>query len=483
MGEILKNIVRLSSGHIVAHTINLLVIPIITRIYSPGQYGVFAIYSSLVMLLSAIAPLKMNYALMLPRQRNYAINLLALSIISISIVSLIVCIVSIILHYLRCMPSDWIKKGFEDYLLLVPVGCFLIACAQTFRMWSLRNKQYNIMPISRIAATVGDRSLVLSLGYYTSLGATGLVLGRIVGPLVTSSIIVCRVIMPEIKKIISSINYQTIIRMANRYREYHLLSTLSLFLSKASREIPILLIGVLFDLEIAAYYAFTMRIINLPITLIGDAISNVFFQKTTEIKQSKNNFLQITEKLFNSMFYIACPIVVLTYFYGDVVISAVFGREWTEVGTYTKILIFAFLGQFIYKPVSVLYDTLELQRAKLIFDNIILILRISAILIGALVYNSIVIALCILTISSLIVYLCSIMYIFKRIGKNILKFTVGIFHLFIIVVPFILGVFLIRLYFGELNLIGSALILLLIVVQSLALWNIRYAKIKEKRGG
>ena len=54
-GKFVINVVTLMTGTIISQAIMLGVSPILTRIYSPTEFGLFAIYMSIVSLFSVIA--------------------------------------------------------------------------------------------------------------------------------------------------------------------------------------------------------------------------------------------------------------------------------------------------------------------------------------------------------------------------------------------------------------------------------------------
>ena len=63
------------SGTVISQIIAILVSPILTRIYSPDDYGVFGVYASIVGIVGVIITLKFEAAILLPKDNGKAIRL------------------------------------------------------------------------------------------------------------------------------------------------------------------------------------------------------------------------------------------------------------------------------------------------------------------------------------------------------------------------------------------------------------------------
>lgn len=62
-------------GEVLGKGVAFLALPLITRIYSPEDMGVLALYNSLVMMLAPFGSLKYSNAIVLPKSNEMAINL------------------------------------------------------------------------------------------------------------------------------------------------------------------------------------------------------------------------------------------------------------------------------------------------------------------------------------------------------------------------------------------------------------------------
>ena len=78
--EFTSNVLKLITGTALGQLITVLVSPILTRLYSAEDFGIFAIYISVAGILSVIITLRFEDAIVLPAEDNEAIDLVLLGL-------------------------------------------------------------------------------------------------------------------------------------------------------------------------------------------------------------------------------------------------------------------------------------------------------------------------------------------------------------------------------------------------------------------
>ena len=79
----IKDVGILTSGSVVAQLIGIAAVPILSRYYTPHQFGIFGSVSSIFSVLTVIAALRYHLAIVLPDNDSEALNLFALSTICV----------------------------------------------------------------------------------------------------------------------------------------------------------------------------------------------------------------------------------------------------------------------------------------------------------------------------------------------------------------------------------------------------------------
>jgi O-antigen/teichoic acid export membrane protein len=143
--------------------------------------------------------------------------------------------------------------------------------------------------------------------------------------------------------------------------------------------------------------------IVLPMTLIGSAIAQVFYQRSAELRSHPENLSKSVELVFRRLVAIGLFPAIVLGIAGPELFGIVFGSNWVEAGRYAQILSPWMFILFISSPISILFATLERQELALIVNFIILISRVAALVIGGLT-NNIYITLIIWSGTGVIVY-------------------------------------------------------------------------------
>jgi O-antigen/teichoic acid export membrane protein len=120
----------------------------------------------------------------------------------------------------------------------------------------------------------------------------------------------------------------------------------------------------------------------MPMTLVGGAVSQVFFQKASEEHNRTENLSKVVGEVFKRLVSLGIfPILLLTLIGKDVFI-VVFGARWAEAGIYIQILGLWIFFQFISSPISTLFAVLEKQHYGLLFNGVLFITRATSLIVG-----------------------------------------------------------------------------------------------------
>ncbi|MDC1200166.1 oligosaccharide flippase family protein, partial [bacterium] len=97
--EFSKNVLTLMTGTTISQAIPLAATPILTRIYTPEDFGVLALFSSITAILGLLATGKYEMAILLPKDDKDALNIVYLSVILSAIFSIILFTIVFLFNY------------------------------------------------------------------------------------------------------------------------------------------------------------------------------------------------------------------------------------------------------------------------------------------------------------------------------------------------------------------------------------------------
>ena len=88
----LKDVSFVAGGTVISQGIAILVLPILSRIYTPADFGIAAVFASAITILSHISGLRYYLAIPLPKSDRYANAVIVLSLLVQFIFSLVLCL-------------------------------------------------------------------------------------------------------------------------------------------------------------------------------------------------------------------------------------------------------------------------------------------------------------------------------------------------------------------------------------------------------
>jgi lipopolysaccharide exporter len=400
-GSFLRNVVTLMTGTTFAQALAILVSPILTRLYGPVDYGVLALYSSILGIVGVIACWRYELAIVLPEKDEDAVNLLVLSIS----ITLIMSLLTLIMVALFRQPVARLLGAPElaPWLWFLPLSLLAIGLFQAFNYWSTRRKQFKRLAARQITQSTVTIVTQLGTGITLHPGPGGLIGGSILGQLAATGRLAWQIGRDEGTQILKAIQRKRLKYMLLRYSEFPLYSSWAILLNTISAMLPALLLGYFFTPVVVGFFALGHRVLAMPMGVIGNSLAQVFFPEAT-VSHRQGNLGPITLKIFKQLVSLGIvPIVLLTIVAPDL-FALVFGSRWVMAGEYVRWLSLWVFFQFISSPISTVYMVLEKQRAFLAFNIFLLLTRIIALAIGGF-YNDELLSIILFGTSGFIMYL------------------------------------------------------------------------------
>jgi O-antigen/teichoic acid export membrane protein len=377
--EFSRNVLTLMTGTTIAQAIPIAISPILTRIYSPEDFGLFALFIAITTILGGIASARYELAIMLPKKDDDAINVFALGFIITSTISLILLVLVLVSndYFVKMLNNTEIGK----WLYLVPVSVFFIGIFNLLNYFNSRKKYYKNIANAIILKSIIIAIIQLSVGFFKQ-GPSGLISGQIISQMFANLRLFKNIIQD--KSFISKISKVKIIALAKRYKKFPKFSMQSEVLNNTSVQLPLLMLGSFFNIGVVGFYSLSHKLISMPMILIGSSIGQVFFQQAALAKDNKQQLALLTSKTYFKLLYIGIVPFSILISFSDYIFAFIFGSEWIVAGEYAQVLSLWILFVFITSPLSNLTSILEKQKEALYFNIIILISRVTVILYGAL---------------------------------------------------------------------------------------------------
>lgn len=349
----IKNTASLVGGTIVAQLLAIGFQLIIRRLYSPEDFGAFAVYASLIGILFIFANARYNETILLPKNDDDSKNLIGFSFLLSLLFSLFL---FILLLFFKDKVSVFLnlKKNFENTLLLVPIGLFLFSNVDLFNSWLIRKKRFVLSGGAKVMRRGIDGPAQI---FYGKSGVKfGLWFGDIIGQFVTLLYVSALSFKHDFS--LKNISFKSMKNMAKRYSDFPKYSLFPTLLNSLSLAAPVLIINKFYSEEIVGFYDLTKMVLAIPLALVVKSLYNVILQSTSEKRIKKLSIKSDLWKVLISLSIASILLVLVIQIFSGFIFN-LFGNSWTESISFAKILVFSFALKLLISPFSALFTSLE----------------------------------------------------------------------------------------------------------------------------
>ena len=380
-GSFAQNFAVTFSGTAAVAAIGLIVTPFMARIYPPASYGQFAVFNSIITNLNLLTTLGYPGAMLQPRVRERFLALVHLTLLlTVAAVVLLTLALLLAADPLR----HWLHlEGVGGWLYLIPPLLLLFNLNAVMFTWYTREKAFAKRAGVDVATTLAGRGFTLGYGWLTAGSVSGLVLGEVFNRLTATVSLLAGGIGRQLGELRHSFDWARIRAVAREYREFPLYFLPAGYVQTLSTQLPIFALSSGFGTTVVGLYSFSVSLLELPISLIGNAIAPVFLQKATETHAHEPERLPlITQELYYKMLYLGLvPFGAVTVF-GDLLFRFAFGARWESAGLFTAFLGYYYVFRLTSQATGGIYTVFGRQRYLLLSNICLLLVRAAGLGIG-----------------------------------------------------------------------------------------------------
>ena len=382
--QFFQNIVLILGSSSFAQFIPIIFSPILTRIYTPENFGIFGIYVAIVSILSVVISFRYELAILLPKDETNAIHILVLTQIISAVNTLFYLALAIILS--KIFERYDLFPNISEYLLFLPLNAFILGITQGITFW-----------LNQSALTV---TVTLILGYF-KFGARGLILGWLSGQILFIIPLVINLLIED-KYHFGALKLKQILYMAKTYKNFPKINTIHALVTSFTVNLPVIIIEKFFSPYAAGLYMLCIRVVYTPISLISTSLSQVINPYLAKLYNAKENVHEFMKRLIKKLLFFSGAPFILMIFFATLLFRIIFGNVWTEAGKYFQLLSPFFFMSLLTSPFSFIPMIVNLQKKAFYIELIYLVLRLCGFFIG-IYFMNIEIALILYSISGVMV--------------------------------------------------------------------------------
>lgn len=380
-GGFFKAVSVLVGGTAFAQLIGFICLPILTRIYTPEDYSVLGVYIAIVSIFSVVSCLRFEIAIPIAKSDFSAKKLLILSIYTNFLISICLFITITLLH------SYLVKFAFISQLgnaiYLIPMGVLVAGMYSAFQFWSIRKNNYSDIARSRMIQAISGNGSSILFGY-TYQSFLGLMIGQIFN--LGGGILKLSLKAWEDFKKLPKVGFAQLAETFIEYKQYPKYSSLEALANTASLQLPIIIIGFFLVGPEVGFLYLAMRILGIPMSLIGTSMGQVYVAQGSKIYESKGDLYQFTLSILKKLFKITLIPFVILAILSPFIFKYILGESWSQVGFYITLMTPWYFMHILTSPLSMSLHIIGKQKVALFLQVFNLVFRV-LFLLGICFYN------------------------------------------------------------------------------------------------
>lgn len=382
-GSFIRSVSITSFWNVLIIVVQFVLSPIVTRLYDPAEYGVFALISSIIVPITLVGSFKYSDAIVIcetKQDKNSTVLLSFYFIVAISLLTFFVVLAGqdYILNY---VGNVWLG----NFILLIPVIVCCSGIIEILLYLNVRNKKFSFNGFSGFAMNLSSRSFVIGYTFFMPAKPIGLIAGELFGKLIALILLLGSVksLASKLYDLIRSASFSSLGYVARLYKRFPLYVMPANLLNSFSGYLPIYFFKEQhFAISVIGAFALASSLLEIINKMLPYSVASIFFPKAVELKNKSMDELKSgVYKLYWMM--LAASIVIFTgaAWLAEIVFPFVFGDTWRIAGVFVSILSIQYAFNFVALPISEVFKVIEKQRFLFVTTILSIALKVIAIFI------------------------------------------------------------------------------------------------------
>lgn len=372
-----RNVGKLLSANVIAQAVGILVYPILTRMYSPEDFGLLSLFMSIGGVFALVASLDWFNAIVLPKTDEQARPVVHISLTAIAVTT---AVLLLSIPFASPIASLFKLPALASYYWLMPFYVLLLALWNVLNYWFIRRKAYG-----RISGYQVSQSFC-SAGFKAGFGGLGLLQGGLVFATVLAPL--CALLLSvslsfkQHLRLLLTWDKQACRQAAVTYANFPKYSLPHSLVNNIAGQLPVLLLTPFFSAREVGFWSIAILLSYVPISTITRALYQVMYQKVAEWVNDKQPIAHLFRRLTKSTLYITLPLFSVLWFILPALTAWLLGEEWRVAGEYIRFLLPWLICNILFTTTNFLFDVFGKQKAELGFEVLLLALRFGALMVG-----------------------------------------------------------------------------------------------------
>lgn len=297
-------------------------LPVLTRLYSVADFGAYGIALALVSVLSTIANLRLDQALLVAEEQDKKSLIFEGSVFSTVIAVVSGIVISFILNI---EMAGAVATGILANTLIQSLYNYHFSAHREYFCAGL-----NIFRSAIVVAVQLSLPLVMQISLVNSYN-------------VSSIIMIVAVLIYLLKHQLYQVSWQAF----KDYKDFIYANSPHALLNSFSHNLPYYVVSHFIGVQAMGFYAIVERTLRVPINLISQTLRQFFIRK---FKTAESNQNALKASVLLSL--VSLPLFAIFFILPESLYLWIFGSEWVGISTYFQILALGYWAIFCNPPSS-----------------------------------------------------------------------------------------------------------------------------------
>jgi len=414
-----RNFAKLLSANVVAQVIGLIVYPILTRIYTPEDFGLLNLFLSIANVLVILAIADYYYAIVLPKDEKHAVSLTQISFLCLLVTVGLVAISSVFANPISKLFNT---PALAQYYWMLPIYILAMGTWNILNYWYIRQKMFGHISGFQITQSVLSSGGKIGLGYAGLLNG-GMIYSAVIAPIVSLflsfSFNLRRTIVP-----LRNVSWKDILEQGKRYRNFPLFVLPRSFINVLAGQMPVLLLTPFFGAKYVGLLSMAILLGYTPICTISRAVYQVLYQYITDCVHQSLCIGKIFRRFISCGSLVIIPAFALLYVVLPDLTGWLLGSEWYVVGKYIRWMLPWLYVSLLTGSICFLSDVFQKQKIGLVFEILLVFGRLLGLCIGVF-FNDFMVAIAAYSIGTAVAIIPQLIWLISLVVKYDRSLVVG----------------------------------------------------------
>lgn len=359
--------------------------PIVARLYSPADFGVYAVFFALGSILAGVSALALTNAVLLEAEERDSARavLLAMAVV-------------VLFSGLLAVAIAVSPEAAKTALFGVPVTPFLPWLTLTVLMsgvfnclysWAVRTGMFGLLARNKLVLAAATGLLQIGIGL-TDPGPMGFITANLLGYGLAVALLAPPFIA-GLRRLRPRVDLASGLAQLKLHRALPLWTVPASLVNNLCSFLPELLINRMFGVVQLGQFSLANRMVNFPLNFLATSIQDIFRQQAVSEFNAHGDCRRSFDRFFLLMATLSVGLLIPVILLMPYVFPLVFGDQWDQAGVLIQSIAPMLVFRFVSSPLSYVWIIRGHQKLDLMWQTGLLALTLGAFLVPATLFPAI----------------------------------------------------------------------------------------------